>query len=768
MNYLRKHSKVILVVMGIVCMITFVVGAALSDLATSARQRADNPNPVVVTWAKGKVHAAEMENLRFRHARVIEFLQRVIVTAMERGGKPTINGRPVTLDRNFDVGIPMNGDEQSMMQIMVLAAEGDRMGVTVDTSAAKDYLRQISSPELREADWLEIATSVIGENNRLSVNQLLEHLALELKAHHVRMLGVAGFHAHGVGPIVPPGQAYDLFCRLNRRFAIEAYPVETEQFVSQVKGQPTEVEVQKLFDEGKNRDPNPNLDEPGFRKPRKLAFKWLKVDFKPFLDEAKKQITEEQIEEAYQKDISQGLHKVLDLPKETPGVEEKKDGEKSDAEPAEPAQDAQPAADKPAEDKPAEGKPAAKAPESKADEKPAANPENAGDCGQEEQPQPAEKSTPDAPQAEGKPAETKPADAKPAEEKPAAAEADKPATTPPGDTSAATPPAEAKYKPLSEVREEILTRLAQPIAEEARKKAVGEIVSAIEKYGKAYRRYQDVKSVRKNTDLKEPEKLDLAPLAAKHNFPIGETPLVDQFEVQKLEIGQKVQQFDMAAAQMGQFRMLSFAEMTFGQDQPLYRPEEARSSEPDVSYIYFRTAEEKDADVTLKEAREQVVAFWKQRQAFDLALAEAKKLAEKAKSAESLASAVPDATKVVTTPPFSWMTTGGFGFGQPELSQVPGIELAGREFMQSVFMLSPGETGAAPNQSHAKVYVVKVLTQDPEEEKLREQFLESGYNQMVLLLAQGEAVQTSVDWYRGIADRYQVKWQRPPRDERRM
>jgi hypothetical protein len=88
--------------------------------------------------------------------------------------------------------------------------------------------------------------------------------------------------------------------------------------------------------------------------------------------------------------------------------------------------------------------------------------------------------------------------------------------------------------------------------------------------------------------------------------------------------------------------------------------------------------------------------------------------------------------------------------------------------MQSVFMLSPGETGAAPNQSHAKVYVVKVLTQDPEEEKLREQFLESGYNQMVLLLAQGEAVQTSVDWYRGIADRYQVKWQRPPRDERRM
>jgi hypothetical protein len=39
------------------------------------------------------------------------------------------------------------------------------------------------------------------------------------------------------------------------------------------------------------------------------------------IEEAKKQITEAQIEEAYQKDISQGLHKVQELPAEP----EKKD-----------------------------------------------------------------------------------------------------------------------------------------------------------------------------------------------------------------------------------------------------------------------------------------------------------------------------------------------------------------------------------------------------------------------------------------------------------
>src|SRR5439155_7212297 len=120
-----------------------------------------------------------------------------------------------------------------------------------------------------------------------------------------------------------------------------------------------------------------------------------------------------------------------------------------------------------------------------------------------------------------------------------------------------------------------------------------------------------------------------------------------------------------------------FADIAYAQDAPLYKPEEARSSEPDVSYIYFRTAEEKAADVTLKEAQPQVVEFWKKRRAYELAVAEAQRFTDKAKSAMSLSEAVPDATKIITTPPFAWMTPGSFGMSGPELSEVPGIQLAG-------------------------------------------------------------------------------------------
>ena len=280
-----------------------------------------------------------------------------------------------------------------------------------------------------------------------------------------------------------------------------------------------------------------------------------------------------------------------------------------------------------------------------------------------------------------------------------------------------------------------------------------------------------MKNVRKTGDIQDPGKLDLAPLAAKYNFPIDDTPLVDQFEVAKYEIGQKVQQFDMAScAVMRQFRFLSFAEIAFSQDQPLYKPEEVRSSEPDVSYIYFRTAEEKPADVTLKEVRPQVIEFWKKQKAFELAMIDAQKLSEKAKGArfpsrsrarcdEGRRSAgffVDDHGQL-----WIWFWAAGAEHGPRHRSARARIHAGG-------FCPKPEDTGAAPNQAHSKAYVVSVTKQDPDDERLRMQFLESGYNNMVLMLAQGEALNTSVRWYRGIAEQYQVKWQRPPQDERRM
>jgi hypothetical protein len=792
----RKNMKVMIVVMGVVLMITFVVGDALNRMVGSGA--AGSRDPVVVTWSQGSVRESELRRLALGHRMAHDFLLQVILQCLERGGSPMVAGRQISQAQQIQsVGIPSESSEEALVQTMLLAAEADRLGIVVDNTAVNEFLKQISGPELAGADWLEIAENVLkNSGSGMSVGQLFDHLAYELQAQHVRVLAQTGLYA------VPPGALWDYFNRLNRRMSIEAYPIDAEPFMAQVKAEPTEAELRKLFDEGRNRDPNPNLAEPGFHQPHQVAFAWLKVDFQPYLEEAKKQITDEQVEERYKQDIIQGLHKVAELPEEEPPADPTNDPTSEDAPvPATdpPATDApaDPAADRPAPDSPRDNAlpPAETEPAPPADEPPAPTneppappagtvpPEDGGaaDCQQAElsdqardetdpQDDPPPPTTPsqpdsavDAPPADPVPAT--PATDAPATESPAA----EPPATDPAAPSAEPPPAEPptaepKFKPLEEVREQIREQLAQPIAQEARDKAVKEAMDEINDYGRRYRRWQSLQESKIKTSATDPGKLDLATIAERYGFEHGQTPLVDSFQIAEHEIGQKVSTFDMEAARMGQFRMLSFADLAFGENEALYRAQRVESSDPDALYVYFRTDEKLPLDPSFEQARQQVKEAWKRQKAFELALAEAQKQADKAKGAASLGEVVSDPARVVTPPPFSWLTTGSlaFGFNEPQLSSVPGIDLAGQEFMRAVFSLHPGEVGVAPNQAHTKVYLVRVVSQQPEESMLRDQFLESGLNFQILSVAQREVMQVLLDWYRGLEEQYRVKWQRPP------
>ena len=756
LNWFRRHQKAMLVVLGVILMVTFTVGTSISLFTT------DRPNSrqdeVAVTWTKGKVRESELISLRQRHIVAYSFLANVIREALERGGAPIINGQPLRKDRPVemqDIGISREASDEMLMMTMLMAEEGRRHGIVVSREAVKDFLRQLSSPELGEADWLDIAQQVIGEHQNLTVIQVFEHLAYELRAQHMWMLASSGF-----GGVPPPGELWDYFNRLNRRVSIEAFPIDVVSLAAQVRGEPTAAELQKLFDDGRFRDPNPAIQEPGFHKPHKVAFDYLRVDFKPLLDAAKKQITDEKIEEQYKKDISQGMHKVLELPGFKPG-DEKKDGDK----PAEEKKEGEkPADDKKEADKSEEKKSDGEKPaEPKPGEKPAEPPKE----GCQDAVQPAAEPKPGEKPAEEKPAEKagdKPAGEKPADAKPTDEKADDKKSP---DAKAEEPKPEPKFKPLEEVREEIRTKLAQPIAQEAQTKAVKEVMDAINDYGRRYRRWQSVKDFKKGT-AQDPGKLDLAALAKKYEgFQVGSLPLVDRFQAMETELGKNVQSFDFAALQRGdQNFMRSFVNLAFGDDDALYTPQEANSVLPDISYIFFRTDEQKAADVTFDEVKQQIVEAWKKQKAYELALADAQKLADKAKGAKALRDIVGDPANVITPPPFSWMTTGSLamGFGEPGISRVPNIDYAGNEFMKVVFGLKADETGATPNEPHTQVYVVRLVGQEPSDEILRQQFLDTGLNFQVLGVAQRERQRINIEWYRELEKQYQLTWQRPPRE----
>ncbi|MEX2172777.1 MAG: hypothetical protein WD872_00360, partial [Pirellulaceae bacterium] len=361
-NILRKYQKSILVVMGVILMVTFTLGTSLDYfLAGSGGPSADE---VVVTWKGGKLRQSELDRMRTSHVIAVNFLREVILLAVERGGTPIVNGQPIQPNQPInDPGIVADSSDATLVRTMLLAKKADDLGVKVDHEAVRDFLRQLGFPEVQEGEWEEIARRNIPSEMPMSVGQLFDQLAYELKAQQVRGLAAAGLYlpTQRFLPVMSLGNAWEFDNRLNRRFTIEAYPIAVAPLVAQVGGEPTEAELQALFEKGRHVDPNPASPEPGFHQPYRVAFQYLKVNFAPFLEEAKKQITDEQVAQQYEKDIAQGLHKAPPVkpapvtPVETapPAEEATKPG---DAE--KPADSDKPAEDKPAEDKPAEDKPA--------------------------------------------------------------------------------------------------------------------------------------------------------------------------------------------------------------------------------------------------------------------------------------------------------------------------------------------------------------------------------------------------------------------------
>jgi hypothetical protein len=251
-NYLRKHQKVILAILCVVCMITFVVGPFLMDLIGSAGGGGGpGENPVVVTWVGGKVRQSELQLKQQTHQVAVNFLRMLILQSVQRGGQPVVNGQAVTKEMGppEDPGIPGDSSEPTIVRTMLLAKKADEMGIVVDREAARDFVLALSFPDVTEAEWPAILAKAAPDNMPMSVDQLLDQLAFDLKATHARVLSQAGLFG------LPPGQVWEYHNRLNRRFAIEAYPVEVAPFAGQVQEEPKREELLALFEKGRRMTP---------------------------------------------------------------------------------------------------------------------------------------------------------------------------------------------------------------------------------------------------------------------------------------------------------------------------------------------------------------------------------------------------------------------------------------------------------------------------------------------------------------------------------
>lgn len=803
----RKYQKPMMAVLGILCMIAFSV-VGFSGWGRNGEAGGD---PLVATTRFGKLYRSQVEMLtqmRFRANYIVARAAHADVLVQALRQLPGREAAARDAEERFYhyFGRP---DEESVVETFVQAELAREMGITVGDAAVNHFLqgeladlrtmviRQLFNQEAEPPDYREVFSSV-----GISEAQAFAALEHELLARKFRdmffprtstdpLLRQLGLEVAG-GVAATPAQRWEYFLRENPRATAEVAGIPVADFLEKV-AEPHDSQVKQFYEQYRLKEPDPLSPEPGFKIPKRVRVQYAVAAYEKFL--RPQEVSLQEIADRYDRDKDDlYVHpKLLSYEAEKreqhrrlKEEQEKKDKQKQtkkqkQGKPAGAGKGlmksklsgekagGQPERNKAGKNKPkraVEGQGARRqigvhslvgaapmgwvalaAVQAPADEVGARSDrsDQSDPTDTSNQSDRTDSFSSDQPVRTDRPDQADQPDQPHPPAPPPAIDVEK-FMLPPADIR------ERVYRPLSEVAEEIRSRIAAERAEERMQAAIDEVRSAAAAYSRELARY--ALDVKQDPQLPPPSRPDFAALARRKGLMFRTTKLISAVLARSLPgLGE--------SAVSGLGVQQTFVDLAFA-DPPLYQPETTQ----DVSrnrYVFWLVAAEPARVPELNEIRAEVVRAWKLVQARALARQHAARLADEARTAKKTLAEFLKGWKhqVVQTDRFSWMTfgsAGGFAFAMtPVLSQVKGVDSPGHEFMRTVFGLEVGQFGVAMNQPQTVAYIIRLTSLEPSREVQRAEFI-SERLPFYMRTATGDQQELIDTWRKGIARAAGLVW----------
>jgi hypothetical protein len=297
-----------------------------------------------------------------------------------------------------------------------------------------------------------------------------------------------------------------------------------------------------------------------------------------------------------------------------------------------------------------------------------------------------------------------------------------PAAAPAAESSEQDLPANAQSsdrqpkKLNDELELSIKHRLKQAEAQTALQAAVEKVNLLMREYSHSLAEYESRKSLPIEDRVEKPQLLDLAAIAAENHLKFGATGLCSLADLLADPFGQAIE--FLVDRNTGQFQPRRIADAVFDSfDRPqLFSVEQYNSMS--AIYLCWITEKVESRVPGFDEVKTDVLDYWKQARALELAQAAAQKLASEL-AGKKLAEEHKD--KAVLTGSFRWLQA---NFRQATYGSPLGVKNAGEDFMKAAFRLTPDELGVAINDDRTAAYVIQLVTPDPRTDpQLLEQFL---------------------------------------------
>ena len=737
----RRHQRKILAVLAIMAMIAFVFDPQTISSLLGFGGRPDEADkaiaeiyghPVSGQQLRSEAQRRSLANQFVFSARLMvgseiailvnqlgpEAVERTLAAAPQFG--PARARQVVQEAAHFFGGT----DEQSLLDAMILRHKADQLGIVVSDDSVNRFIQTITDDRLLPEQLRNI------RNQRLqgiSEDLLYQMLRDELRIRRVsNLFGLSGLTQP------TPDVLWDHFQKFHNKVGAEVVPVAVAYYLDQVP-EPSEQELTELFEKYKDREPNSLSPDPGFKQPRRVKGEYVVASFDVFKGQVK--VSEQEVRDFYEKNkeryrLTEDADE-LPLPKieEESGLVPVLQPEGGGAEKQSPETgQLEKSTHKPAAtgEKTAEG--AANPPD---DEEEDQDVDSAG-VGSEEKAETAGQSATEG--ASSTPAPKPSSSAEPPGKADAGAGAptsSAPARSEPAakDGSAAgaqKAEAEPRYRALDD-------KLAQEIRDEIqRDRAIQEMLAHLDKiaarmrdYGSKYEAYRAVDPKKKAAQPKErPAPLDLKALAAAEGLQYVVPPALSAAEADSLAgIGGSFEPDPRGSVLRGD----SFAKVAFS-NEALLLPLTFKDNQ-DNYYLFWKLEDQPAHVPDFPDVNEAVRLAFKTLAARELAKAKAEKMASFATAEGNNVATVESRLRkaadeepklpVLSTGLFSRMTQRytfnpdqPFPFAQVD-SEVPNVDRAGTEFMDTAFSLQAGQAGVAPNAPESVYYAIAVTDRQP-------------------------------------------------------
>jgi hypothetical protein len=275
-----------------------------------------------------------------------------------------------------------------------------------------------------------------------------------------------------------------------------------------------------------------------------------------------------------------------------------------------------------------------------------------------------------------------------------------------------------RYRPLDEVRAQLLIDLSEEKAREVVDRKFNPVrdlmLEYADRYSEAVEDNRDAKRRGEPEKKPKPPKPSLRAAAEKEGLVLVTTPLLSRdAAAREPRIG---------SAKVGvspQSEGRSFADEMFSSAETLFEPVELVN---DVSqfFLAWKIADNPPRVPPLSEVRAEVVRAWKLEQARPKAVEAAQSLAEQVRKAGGkLTPELVGERPILTTGPLTLLETamlpvpGQFAPPKPRPSLIPEIPDASEKLRQNIFDIEPGQVIVESDQPQSTMYVITLLKRYP-------------------------------------------------------